>query len=106
MSADAIKNIGLTDKDFDMINEALENLPSKDAAGRLFTGLFKTMLIKDEEKLKEMQKKDSEEEAERKHELKLLKEDIRILQSKIIQLKRIFYNDRLDSEINDALNRK
>lgn len=98
-----IKNLELTESDFDMIVEGLDELPNKGAAGEIMIDLMEHALVSEEMKLSpEWQEKKEKEELEKKEEQKAKeqqKEDIKILQGKLLMLKRFLIEESL---LNDA----
>lgn len=83
-----IEQIGLTKSDFDLINEALENLPSKGASGSLMRTLMVKVLAKDGPHKDEMEKKLADDEYRDEVAMKSKMEEIRLVQGKLIQLRR------------------
>jgi hypothetical protein len=53
-----LEEIGFTRLDFDLLNEALDNLPNKGSTGKMLTQLMVSALVKDESQKLEMEKKD------------------------------------------------
>lgn len=99
-----IKEINFTEEDFELIIEALEFLPHKGTSGKIMASLIGAMLTRDDpqgrEEIKRQQMAD--ERAERvKNDL--LKENIRILQSKLIMLKRHMIENDLLKQANDSM---
>ena len=81
-----LNKYNFTTAEFEMLNDALEHLPNKGDAAEIFHGILSAMNRKEtpqslEEKL-ELRKK--EKEAEKKDVL----ENVRVLQGKLISLKR------------------
>lgn len=97
-----LQNIRLEEKDFDLLMEALEHLPNKDMAGDLMMGILGAALIKGENE-DDFKNHLAKQERDKKAKREALIEDIRLLQSKIIMLKRHFIEKGLMADINNQL---
>lgn len=100
-----IKDLELSEQDFDLIIEGLEALPEKGIAGEMFAGLLGAMLEDktDEEGRKKMQKMQADREAERKRKTQEQKDDILILKGKLSMLKRWLLTQGALKQANDIL---
>lgn len=98
-----LQNLALTEKDFDMMVEGLEELPNKGAAGDMLVDLFSSAMLDDgPEKDKFKKEREAEnKKAERKKEL--VKENVRVLQGKLITMKRLLIDNKLMEQANDAI---
>lgn len=98
-----IKDLGLTTKDFDMLVEGLECLPEKSLAGELMVDILMVGLSKDPAELEKL-KADRQKEKQSKERAKdLLKEEVRILQGKILGLKRALIESGLLKQAKEVL---
>lgn len=98
-----IKDLQLTENDFKMLVDALENLPNKNMAGNMM-GMLLEGIIPEGEKRDEAIRMRKEKELREEREADLLKENIRVLQGKLIQFKRYLIENRLLDEANQLLN--
>lgn len=100
-----IKNLNLTDKDFKMLVDGLDALPHTGrSAEMLFDILTSTVLdgkIPDEAKRK--MENDRRKAASEKE---MLIEEAKILQGKLLMLKRYLNENKLMKEVNDVLTKK
>lgn len=91
-----IKNIGLTLKDFDLLVEGLDSLPEKGMAGDIMFQLIGGMISKGNEEMENKIMADREKEkAKRELERALQKDDIKILQGKLLSFKRYMIENGL-----------
>lgn len=95
-----LKMLNLTEKDFNYLIDALEHLPSKDLAGEMMGVILRISLSGDdldkEKYLKELRQK----EERRKREKEGMNEDIKILQGKILMLKRFLIENKIMEDVN------
>ena len=98
-----IKSIEFTERDFQLLVDGLESLPSKDMAGDLMMGLLTNMFVKDEDEKAKMQEERKKEELSKEKAKILLKEEIRILQGKLLQLKRQMISNGLLSKAHEII---
>jgi hypothetical protein len=104
---DQLKQISLTEEDFKLIGKALDTLPSADNISTILTeaavdNLSKGMPTFAKEKLDAQWKKFKvDEQMKRESE----KEEIKILQGKLILLKRALIENNLMGKVNDILNK-
>jgi hypothetical protein len=105
-NVEQIRMLNLTTKDFDLMVEGLDELPNKGIAGEMIGTMLTSMLLKDDEN-REKELKKRELEAKKKEDAKaFLKEEIKILQGKLLMLKRYMQENKLLSETYDILNLK
>jgi|GEM_PF-6448131 len=108
-----IQTLDLTEKDFDLIIAGLDHLPQKSLAGDMITDLMSTII---EDKLPddrnaqsrfEMLKRDRDKKAKmREAEKKDLVEDVRILQGKLLILKRYLKQEGALKEATDIITKQ
>lgn len=101
-----IKNLELTERDFQLLVDGLDHLPSKDMAGEMFEGLMMGLLKKDGEthQMSEFEKKRLAEKAKKDRDKEALKEDIKILQGKLLMFKRYLIQQDALKQVDDILN--
>ena len=100
-----LKQLNLTEKDFDLIVEGLDTLPEKGIAGELMGGLFEAILTKDDPTIKDKWQIEREKrQREREVKNRMLKEDIKILQGKLLMLKRYLIEQGALKEAYDIIN--
>jgi hypothetical protein len=101
-----LENLDLTEKDFDLLVQGLDALPEKGAAGEIMVGLLGAMMSKGDDEAKMKFESDREKERKQKEgERLLLTEDIRILQGKLLMLKRYFMENKLLGDAREIINR-
>lgn len=104
---DALKNIGLTDKDFQLLINGLEYLPHKDAAGDLMIDMLAAaMLPKDSPERLKHESDQKEAKKKKAAEKELMMEDIKILQGKLLILKRQFLEAGILKQVDEVLKAK
>lgn len=101
-----IKNLELTEQDFQLLVDGLDALPEKGLAGEMLGDLFIGMLAKDtpeaQDKIKlEREAKHKKLEASKQQ----MKEDVRILQGKLLMLKRWLLQAGALKQAHDILER-
>jgi|GraSoiStandDraft_52_1057288.scaffolds.fasta_scaffold1336159_1 hypothetical protein len=104
---DTIEHLDLTDKDFDMLVEGLEALSKKDMASELVGDLMVGMFSRGDKSLEQrlaMEKK--RQAAVKDAERRTLNEDIKILQGKLILLKRYLLQKGAMAQANEVLGKK
>lgn len=99
-----IKQLNLTEKDFQLLVDGLDALPEKGAAGSMMVDLIGAAMLKDEDR-PEFERKRKAESEKRERERKNMMDDIRILQGKLLILKRHLITENLMSEVNDSLSK-
>lgn len=104
MNIEELKNVNLTEKDFDLMVEALDNLPNANAAGDLFGLLLTSLVTHDDPEAKiKIQAERERTKKEAEYQKKILTEEVRLLQGKLIAVKRFMRENRLMKEVNDLL---
>lgn len=99
-----LKNFGLTVKDFDLLIDGLETLPEKGVAGEMMGMMLEGLISKDDPVAQEKVKRDRERQMkEKEYARNLMREDIRILQGKLYQLKRFMQENNLLEEANNII---
>ncbi|MGN6417755.1 MAG: hypothetical protein ACTHMC_09705 [Pseudobacter sp.] len=99
-----LKNFGLTVKDFDLLIDGLETLPEKGVAGEMMGMMLEGLISKDDPVAQEKVKRDRERQLkDKEHARNMMREDIRILQGKLYQLKRFMQENNLLEEVNKIL---
>ena len=99
----SLKNVELTENDFKLIYDALEHLPAKNLGSDLMGMMLGGLMPEGEAKLKyerEIELKRQKEEQKRTQ----LIEEIRLLQAKLISLKRLMVENNLIKKVNDFIN--
>lgn len=101
-----IKHLNLTEKDFTLIVKGLDALPDSGAAGEMMGDLMISMLVKkdgDPKMVSDMERDREERKRKIKQERELMLEDIRILQGKLLMLKRYLIENNLLSQVTEIL---
>ena len=99
-----IKSLELTESEFDLIIEGLDALPEKGAAGEILGSLFECMFLKDNPEAfekRQLERERKREELDRKKEQQ--KEDVKVLQGKLLMLKRILLQDGALKQAHDII---
>lgn len=102
-----LKHLNLTEKDFQLIIDGLDHLPNKNDAGEIMSDFFVGVFDKHSppDKIIEKIKRDKEvRDRSRKREKDILKEDIKILQGKLLMLKRHLIEQGALNEAHNILN--
>lgn len=99
---DNIKNLNLTDKDFKMLVDGLDALPHAGRTGELLMDLMSETMLKGHIS-EEAQRKMDAQKRKMEHEKEMLTEDAKILQGKLLMLKRYLTENKLMNEINETL---
>jgi hypothetical protein len=99
-----IKNLELTEQDFQLLVDGLDALPEKGLAGDMMGDLIVGMLGRDNEEGMDKIKREREEKRRIQDLAKqAMKEDIRILQGKLLLLKRWLLQAGALKQANDIL---
>lgn len=99
-----LKHLNLTERDFDLIIEGLSEIPNKGAVGELMSGLLEGVFCKTEAERENIIAKRKYKQHQKEKEQKYIKEEISILQGKLLMLKRyLASNDALSKGV-DILN--
>lgn len=77
----------LTEKEFEVIIEALENLPNKNDAGSIVSQLTASLLCRDDESKQKIEEKIEEMNQRRETEKKELKKQAGIISGKLYMMK-------------------
>jgi len=104
--SDELKHLNLTEKDFDLLVEGLEYLPEKGTTSELLGDLLTGMIAKnaaEQQRIVEERKKKASAAINSK---KALKEDIKILQGKLLMLKRYLIAEGALKQAYEAINSK
>jgi hypothetical protein len=102
-----LRNLQLTERDFQLLVDGLDTLPNKDFAGDIMEGLMMGMLKKDggdNTKLSDFEKKRQAEKLKKERDKEMLKEDIKILQGKLLMFKRFLIQQDALKQVDDILN--
>lgn len=101
-----IKNLELTERDFQLLVEGLDVLPEKGISGEIMESLFVGLLKKegDSPELADYEKKRQAEKLKKERAKEALKEDIKILQGKLLMFKRFLIQQDALKQIDDILN--
>jgi hypothetical protein len=101
-TTDNIKNLNLTDKDFKMLVDGLDALPHAGRTGEMLMDIMTSTVLAG--KIGEEAKKKMDAER-RKEDIKkeMLIEDAKILQGKLLMLKRYLTENRLMNDVDDVL---
>lgn len=102
-----IKNLELSERDFQLLVEALDCLPEKNQGAEIMTELFVGMMKKDgeNERFDEFERKRATDKLKKEREKEALKEDIRILQGKLLMFKRFLIQQDALKQVDDILNK-
>ncbi len=98
-----LKDLELSEKDFQLLIDGLEALPHKSEAAEMFGDIFLGLLSKDDDGIKKIEKERERRKLAKDAEKAMLVEDIKILQGKIVMLKRLLQSDNAISEVNGYL---
>lgn len=102
-----IKNLDLSDRDFQLLVEALDYLPEKNSTGEMMSSMIVSMIAgdrKDTPEFKEYQRKEDIKRLQAAKEKEALKEDIRILQGKLLMFKRFLIQQNALKQVDEILN--
>ena len=89
-----------TNADFEMLNDALENLPNKDDAGDMFKELLHGV-FEPKQAVETYQAKLERERVAKQQKRKAVIENVRVLQAKLIMLRRDLQQE---NKVNDQSN--
>ena len=98
-----LKSINLTENDFDMMVKGLDALPNKDAAGEMMGDLLFGMLSKGADDIGTAKLEIDKQKAKAKRDRDMLTEDVRVLQGKLILLKRYLLENDLMDKVTEML---
>ncbi len=84
-----LKHLNLTERDFDLLVDGLEALPEKGMGGEMLADLLGALMFKEDGDAKNKMIAHREKKQKSKEQQNIvLKEDIKILQGKLLMLKR------------------
>lgn len=97
-----LKTLNLTERDFQLMVDGLDCLPNKNMAGEMMGDLLIGLIAKDDDEAQEKFKRERElDRAKRQREKDGMVEDIKILQGKLLMLKRyLIENSALKETVN------
>lgn len=99
METTQIKQLGISVADFELIVKALDHYTQKDFAGTIMTTLLAGIIGDNPAQKAEFERREKILEAKRETERQILTEDVRMVQSKIITLKRLMIENNLMESI-------
>jgi hypothetical protein len=102
-----LRNLQLTERDFQLLVDGLDTLPDKNVFGEAMSDMIIGMVAgdkKDSPEYLEHQRKKEIERVKAKREKEALKEDIRILQGKLLTFKRFLIQQDALKQVDDILN--
>lgn len=99
-----LKHLNLTDKDFEMIVQGLEQLPHKNDTAEIMGELLISAFAKDDAHADKMKSERENRMRKMQDDKKQIIEDVRILQGKLLMLKRYLLENNLLSQANDIIN--
>lgn len=99
-----LKNLQLEEKDFDLLLKGLEALPHSDMAGEMMVDLLSLAFAKDDPEdkrkvIEDREKRTRTKEKEKQH----LIEEVKILQGKLLLLKRYLIQNNLLKDAENIL---
>lgn len=100
-----LKDLELTEQDFNLILDGLTALPEKETAGNMLHDLMIHMFLSDKSVLAKHELEAKERKQKEKAGKQALKEDIKILEGKLIMLKRYLQSQNALKEVNDYLHK-
>lgn len=101
-----LKDLKLTENDFDLLVSGLEFLPNKGQSGELIGSLLESMFYEDKPEIKlKFEKERKDGEVKKQREQKEQNEDIKILQGKLIILKRFLKQEGALKSAYDIINK-
>lgn len=103
-TTDQLKNLGLTDEDFQMLSDGLDALPEKGEAAALMMDVISMSMLKTPEDRQAYVEKEKIKTRQRFKEKEAKMEGIRILQGKILSLKRLFCEQSILNEAQSIIN--
>jgi hypothetical protein len=101
-----LKHLNLTEKDFELLVEALEFLPEKGMTGELVGDLMIGMMAKDSKDQHRLLEERRRQSAKKNEGKKALREDVKILQGKLLMLKRFLVQEGALKEAYEAIDPK
>lgn len=99
-----IRNLELTENDFKLLIEGLDSLPEKGMAGEIIGMVFEGLLADKNPEAQAKIKADREEKMRsEKHAKESMKEEIKILQGKLLMFKRYLIEIDALKQVNELL---
>lgn len=100
-----LKHLNLTERDFELIIDGLDQVPNKNQAGEMLGDLMLGMLTKDDPEVAAKMKAEREDRQRKaKKEKDLMVEEIKILQGKLLMLKRYLAEQDALGQATDIIN--
>lgn len=98
--------LNLTEKDFDLIIDGLDFLPERGSTGDILGEMLTAMILKGDNEGKEKMLRERERKQREKNEgQRILREDIKILQGKLLLLKRYLMQEGALKGAEDIINK-
>lgn len=97
-----LKELNLTENDFQLLVDGLDALPEKGAAGNIMVDLLGMSMLEGEARA-EFEKKRDEDNKKRDREKQILIENVRILQGKLLMMKRLLIEGGIIKEANQLI---
>ena len=102
MNTENIKNLNLTEKDFKMLVDGLDALPHTGRTGELLMDIMSATILSGKIGDETKKKMDAEKRKEQTKK-EMLIEDAKILQGKLLMLKRYLTENRLLNDVDEVL---
>ncbi len=104
-SLEQIKLLNLTEDDFKLLVDGLDALPERGLAANIMGDLMMAMVTKnDEESQRKMLEDRERKQKAKEHEKMMLRENVKILQGKLLMLKRYLQENKLLKDAYEAIN--
>lgn len=100
-----LESLNLTTKDFDLLVQALDFLPEKNVAGEMMVELISTMMAKNDTEAALIKDKAMKQRAKAQGDKELLREETKILQGKLLMLKRYLMENKLLADANEIISK-
>lgn len=100
----SLKNLNLTDNDFKMLIDGLDALPQRGQIGELMVDLLASTMIKNPESRIKIERELELKKKKQESAKEILIEDAKILQGKLLMLKRYLAENKMLAEVNEVLN--
>lgn len=97
-----LKDLNLSDEDFSLLIQGLDALPQKDQAGEMMSDLIGTVLF-DGKMKEEFERKRKQDLVKKQAAKDKLIEDTKILQGKLLMMKRFMQENNLMKDVNNIL---
>lgn len=102
----SVKDLELTNEDFAMLMDALEHLPAKNMGNEILSAMMDaTLASRSPQQKAEIERKRKTEAENMRKERNDVIEQVRLLQAKIIMMKRLLIQENALKEANDILNK-